>query len=185
MTGFLATEIVTSNGTVLNFMGTGAVYTFDLTPRGDGLVTADIPGNVAVDAAAMGNVAAAQFSRVYDTGAPTVAMSSVALDPTGVSPIPVTVTFSEPVTGFLATEIVTSNGTVSNFMGTGAVYTFDLTPGGGWPGDSGHSGERGGGCGGEGERGGAVQPDLQRGRARDRQPHLDDAGRDARDGGDD
>ena len=46
------------------------------------------------------------------------------------SPIPVTVTFSEPVSGFTADDIVVENGAVGNFTGSvgDAVYTFDITP---------------------------------------------------------
>ena len=44
------------------------------------------------------------------------------------SPIPVAVTFSEPVFGFTIDGIIAANGSVSNFTGSGAVYTFDVTP---------------------------------------------------------
>ena len=44
------------------------------------------------------------------------------------TPIQVTATFSEPVTGFDADDITVSNGLVGNFAGSGAVYTFDVTP---------------------------------------------------------
>ena len=43
-------------------------------------------------------------------------------------PIAVTVTFSEPVSGFTIDDIDLANGVVSNFAGSGAVYTFDVTP---------------------------------------------------------
>ena len=44
------------------------------------------------------------------------------------SPVPVTATFSEPVFGFTIDGIIAANGAVSNFAGSGAVYTFDVTP---------------------------------------------------------
>jgi len=56
---------------------------------------------------------------------PTVSFSSGTSDPTNTSPIPVTVTFSESVTGFLAGDITTSNGSVTNFSGSGA-FTVPL-----------------------------------------------------------
>ncbi len=67
---------------------------------------------------------------VVDTVAPTVVMSSVATDPPTTLPIPVTVTFSESVTGFTAGDIATGNATVSNFTGSGASYSFSLVPNG-------------------------------------------------------
>ena len=48
-----------------NLSGSGADYGFDLTPSGEGLVTADIAGAVAQDAASNDNTAASQFSRSY------------------------------------------------------------------------------------------------------------------------
>jgi hypothetical protein len=42
--------------------------------------------------------------------------------------IPVAVTFSEPVTGFTATDLTVTNASVANFAGSGATYTFTLTP---------------------------------------------------------
>ena len=44
------------------------------------------------------------------------------------TPIQVTATFSEPVTGFHADNISVTNGVVGNFAGSGTVYTFDVTP---------------------------------------------------------
>ena len=44
------------------------------------------------------------------------------------APISLTATFSQPVTGFVLGDITVANGTVSNFAGSGAVYTFDVTP---------------------------------------------------------
>ncbi|MBI1797420.1 MAG: autotransporter-associated beta strand repeat-containing protein [Candidatus Eisenbacteria bacterium] len=243
VTGFTASDVTLSNGTLGNFTGSGLSYAFDLTPTANGLVTADIPAGVAFDVDGRGNVAAPQFAMTYDsvaptvasinlastsptnassisftatfsevvtgvdatdfaltttgvsgasisgvtgsgasrtvtvntgsgsgtirldlgdddsivdaagnplggTGAgngngsytsgqtctidklaPTVAMSSTTGDPTNVSPIPVTVTFSESVTGFTASDLTTVNGSVSNFTGSGAAYSFDLTPG--------------------------------------------------------
>ncbi len=102
VTGFIAADITPSNGTVNNFAGSGSVYTFDLVPAGQGLTTADIAANVAQDVASNGNTAATQFSRTYDSIAPTVTaeQASGQADPTGVAPINFTVTFNEAVTGF-------------------------------------------------------------------------------------
>ena len=44
------------------------------------------------------------------------------------SPISLTATFSRPVSGFTVDDITVSNGAVDNFAGSGAVYTFDVTP---------------------------------------------------------
>ena len=43
------------------------------------------------------------------------------------SPVALIATFSRPVSGFASDDINVENGTVSNFAGTGDVYTFDVT----------------------------------------------------------
>ncbi|HIJ65276.1 MAG TPA: PKD domain-containing protein, partial [Candidatus Hydrogenedentes bacterium] len=128
--GFDAGDVATTNATVADFAGFGTDYTFDLVPVADGLVIAEVAEGVAQDAVGNGNAAAPQFSRMYNAAAPTVVLSSTAANPTSTSPIPVTVEFSEPVTGFDATDIVVTNGTVTGLAGSDAAYTFDLTPAG-------------------------------------------------------
>src|SRR5256885_11221272 len=57
-------------------------------------------------------------------------MSSVVVNPTATTPIPVTVLFNENVTGSIASDVAVSNATspVTNFAGSNANYSFDLTP---------------------------------------------------------
>ncbi|MBI3986123.1 MAG: DUF2341 domain-containing protein, partial [Lentisphaerae bacterium] len=58
-----------------------------------------------------------------------VTLTSAVGDPTASNPIPVTVTFSEDVTGFASGDLVTTNASVVNFMAlSGSNYTFDLAP---------------------------------------------------------
>ena len=62
VSGFAIDDIIVGNGTVSNFAGSGAVYTFDVTPNAIGEVTVDIAAGVAEDAGGKGNTAASQFS---------------------------------------------------------------------------------------------------------------------------
>ena len=64
----------------------------------------------------------------FDLIAPTVAITSATSQTTSQSPIPVTVTFSESVTGFVIGDLVIDNGSASSFSGSGTTYTFNLTP---------------------------------------------------------
>jgi len=125
---FIATDVTVTNGTISNFLGTGATYTFNVTPTANGTVTVDVAGGVANDAAGNANTAATQFTIGFDTGAPSVTLNTTATSPTNLTTIPFTATFSESVTGFTAADIGVTNGTVSNFQGSGANYTFDVTP---------------------------------------------------------
>ena len=61
-------------------------------------------------------------------GGPTVALSSTSATTTNATSIPVTVTFSQSVSGFTASGITTTNATVNTFAGSGASYTFNLLP---------------------------------------------------------
>ncbi len=68
------------------------------------------------------------YTWTIDTLRPDVALSTAVASPTHTSPIPVTVTFSEPVTGFTAGDIATTNATAGAVTGSGASYQFNLTP---------------------------------------------------------
>ena len=62
-----------------------------------------------------------------DTSAPTVTITSSASAPVN-GPFSITITFSEPVTGFAVGDLVVDNGTVSNQQGNEASYTATITP---------------------------------------------------------
>ena len=78
----------------------------------------------------------ASYTWTVDTSVPTAVISSSATDPTHTSPIPVTITFSEPVCGFDSTtgvDLNVTNGTTSALTSGSngsTVYTFNMTPGG-------------------------------------------------------
>jgi hypothetical protein len=122
-----------SGASVTGVSGSGAVYTVTVsTGTGDGTLRLDIPTAATITDLAGNNLSGLPYTggQVYtvDKTAPGVTMTSSAPNPTNSAPIPVTVTFSEPVTGFTAGDIAVSNGSVSNFAGGGASYTFDLIP---------------------------------------------------------
>lgn len=121
----------TATGTVSVTNGTTANPTVTISGiTGDGTIGISIAAGVAVDAATNSSAAAGPSATfTVDNSAPTVTMTSAAPDPTNTSPIPVTVQFSEAVTGFTALDITPGNGTVGNFVAVDAdTYTFDLTP---------------------------------------------------------
>ncbi len=125
---FEASDIAVTNGTKGALSGSGASYSINITPSGQGAVTVNIAAGVAADAAGNSNTAATQFSRTYDNVSPTVTLSSTASEPTNASPIPVTIIFSETVTGFDASDITVANGTKGTLSGSGASYSIDVTP---------------------------------------------------------
>ncbi|PJJ54403.1 beta strand repeat-containing protein, partial [Hymenobacter chitinivorans] len=226
VTGFVQGDVTVSNGSISGFSGSGATYTFNVTPASNGTVMVNVPANVAQDAATNGNIAATQFSIIYSQlvtpapvvvepangglvnnnrpvyGGTAVANSTVTvyvdgssvgtvtanssgtwglIQPTALaqgshtvyataqlsglavsansntntftvdsipptvlvtasgftnggstssSPILFAVSFAESVTGFVAGDVAVTNGSVSNFAGSGSGYTFNVTPAG-------------------------------------------------------
>ena len=128
VTGFTLEDVVVTNGTATNFLGSGKDYTFDVVPSASGLVTVNVPAASASDAATNTNFAAASLSRTYNSSSPSVTLTSSASATTNASPIPVTATFSMAVTGFVAGDITVANGSISGFAGSGMTYTFNVTP---------------------------------------------------------
>ncbi len=111
----VVTEIAPLDGTTYKVEVSGMT--------GAGTVTASIAANKAQDAAGKQNNASTSGDNevTYDAAAPDVMVEQAAgqLDPTGVSPIEFTATFTEPVTGFDGTD-VTVGGTA---LPTTAVVT--------------------------------------------------------------
>jgi ELWxxDGT repeat protein len=71
---------------------------------------------------------AGETGLVVDKAAPTVMIATTGPNPTLDAPIPVQVTFERPVTGVSAQDFLIGNATLDNFTGSGADYSFDLTP---------------------------------------------------------
>ncbi|AWI25778.1 hypothetical protein HYN49_07615 [Flavobacterium pallidum] len=128
VTGFVVGDITVSGGTLNTFSGSGTTYTVNLAPTTNGTVAVNISGGVATDGPGNGNAAASQYSIVYDNIQPTVSISSATANPTNSNSIPVTVTFSESVANFIATDVTIGNGSLNSFSGSGTTYTFNVVP---------------------------------------------------------
>lgn len=107
------------NGTLrLDFIDDGSVYDKNWNAIGG-----EGPGN--------GNFTSGQ-SYLVDKGDPLPVITPNIPEPTLLSSVPVTVTFNKEVTGFTATDIVLNvvsgigSAQVTNFAGSGALYTFDI-----------------------------------------------------------
>jgi ELWxxDGT repeat protein len=141
VTGFDETDVSLS-GTVggtlaATVAGSGTDYTVTVTGMtGDGTVIASIPAGAAVDVAGNSSTAATSTddSVRFDVVAPTATIDQAAgqADPINAGPILFTVTFSEPVTGFDATDVSFAGSTnpgslVASVSGSGADYTVSVT----------------------------------------------------------
>ncbi len=118
--GFDLSDIITTNASVANLSGSGTVYTVDITPVTDGIVTIDLPTGMWQDEAGNDNLAATQRTVMADFTAPTLVVEAPEyVNGTAI----VTLTFSEDVTGLVQSDMVVANGVVTGFTGSGSVYT--------------------------------------------------------------
>ena len=129
VTGFEAADVSVTNGTVGNFTPVdNKTFTFDVTPTADGSVSVSLAAGAAKDAAGNDSTAATK-SITFDQTGPSTTISSSASNPTNLDQIPITVTFSEDVTGFTQSDVVVTNGTVSGFTTVNThTYTFNIAP---------------------------------------------------------
>lgn len=70
VTDFDDSDILLTNATIDNFNGSGASYSFDVTPTATGRVTVDINQEVAQDSATNNNIAATQLTTEADLTLP-------------------------------------------------------------------------------------------------------------------
>lgn len=128
--GFSLADVAIVNGTASSLSGSGATYSFVVTPSTQGQVIVSAGAGVVTDPAGNSNTAATDLDRIYDSGPPTLILSSAAPSVFNTASISVTATFNEAVTGFDAADVGVTNGSVSGFAGSGTTYTFTVTPAG-------------------------------------------------------
>jgi methionine-rich copper-binding protein CopC len=135
VTGFIASEVTVTGGSLSSFLGSGSTYTFNVTPSG-GPVTVNIAANVAQDAAGNGNTAAPLFSITYQAPVTVTSVTRLALSPTATPTVTYQVVFSGSVNGvapgnFTATSTsgAISGASVTGVSGTGTTYTVTVNTG--------------------------------------------------------
>lgn len=122
-----------SGAGVTGVSGSGVTYTVTVnTGSGDGTIRLDLKESASIENLSTkypifcGYDAGEAYT--IDKTAPTLTITSTSGNPTGVTPIPLTFTFDEMVTGFTAGDVTVSNGSLSGFSGGGAVYTANVIP---------------------------------------------------------
>ena len=130
VTGFERSEIAVTNGSVTDFSGSAPTYKAEITPSKSGEVIVEVGANVVEYGAGNGNWAAEPFVIEADLKRPAVTIEGPT-EPVGMAGFEVTITFSEPVTGFELEDIRVTNGTASNFLEISPQeYTATITPDG-------------------------------------------------------
>ncbi|MGC8862607.1 MAG: beta strand repeat-containing protein, partial [Armatimonadota bacterium] len=128
--GLAADQFVVTNGTATGLSGTGADYSLEVEPAGDGKIDVTLPARTAHDTCGNYNANPAKASFTYD-GPPRVSIDQATSqpDPTALAPVNFTVHFhdstgaAKPVTGFGADGVIVT-GTA---FGPGAVPVVVVT----------------------------------------------------------
>jgi DNA invertase Pin-like site-specific DNA recombinase len=122
-----------TNTLVYSYTVSSGENTSDLTVSSAAGSVADVTGNVANMTLPVGANLGNNSDIVIDTTAPTVALSTSVSTPTNASPFTVTVTFSEPVSGFDLSDVTVGgvDGTTLGNLQTSdnTTFTFEVTPG--------------------------------------------------------
>jgi cyclophilin family peptidyl-prolyl cis-trans isomerase len=122
-----AVVTVTVNNQNFTAAVSGTTWSVQITPAlpaGTYAVTA-----TATDLAGNASTANNGSGLIIDLTPPTFAISSNSSSPTGLTSIPITITFSENVTGFASTDITVGNGSLSGFTSIDQkTFTANLTP---------------------------------------------------------
>lgn len=125
---FTSSDLSIVNGTIQSFTGSGSSYSFSILPISQGSVSVSVNASSAQDLAGNSNNASNTINRNFDSVSPDVTISSPTNASTNQTSIPVTISFSEPVTGFIVSDLIISNGSVNSFSGSGSIYTLNLVP---------------------------------------------------------
>jgi YVTN family beta-propeller protein len=127
-TGFTLSKVVVTNGVASGFSGSGTSYTFQVKPTASGPVTISVPAMAAKDSTNLGNSASNLLSVNYSPVTPplTVVLSTPTASVS--APFVVTATFSESVSGLLASGFAVTNGTVTALSSAGALWSATVTP---------------------------------------------------------
>ena len=130
VSGFAALDLALTNLNASNFMGSGATYSATLTPEASGDYKAQVPANAGLDLAGNGNTASNVLTGDYDDPRPTVTISGVPAH-THAADFDATITFSELVTGFAASNLALTNLKIiaePQSVILGATYQVTLAP---------------------------------------------------------
>jgi len=130
---FVVGDISVTNGTLSPLTGSGTVYNATFTPTGQGACTIGVAAGAYTDAAGNNNTASNTFNWTFDSVSPRMTITSTT---TGVISgsrtknefIELTFTSTEATNNFVKESITVTNGALSNFAGSGAIYTATFTP---------------------------------------------------------
>ena len=112
-------EVAASSNVTFEVIGTSA---WTKGNKGDATITNTKLGNIFSEVTFLGNT-------TLDASIPQAKVYSSAPNPTNSSPIPVSITFTEEITGFTANDLTVWNGTPTNLKSSDKInFTVDIIP---------------------------------------------------------
>jgi hypothetical protein len=120
-----AADIATTNADVTSVTGGPRRFVVRVTPTSDGPFTIQLRADRFTDPAGNGNSASGTVSLTQDGTSPSVVLGAPAL---ATDAFPVTLEFSESVTGLALDDLRVTNGTASRLTGSGGSYAVTVTP---------------------------------------------------------
>ncbi len=126
-TGFRVGDLVLTNVSLTHILSTAGNHFFNMTPLADGPMRIELPENAFTDQAGNGNMAAV-FERAADITRPGAAFTTSATSPVSAA-FPVTLTFTEKMRDFDATDLLLDNATITGFASADNIsWTFMVQP---------------------------------------------------------
>jgi YVTN family beta-propeller protein len=126
-TGFTASDISVTGGSVSGFILSGTTFSFNVTPTAS-VLRIEILANVMTDSTGLGNVASNVLNLTSSSDVTKPAVTLATASSSVSSAFTVSITASETVTGLTAGDFTVTNGTASNVGGGGAAFTVMITP---------------------------------------------------------
>ena len=132
ISGLSTSDLQLINGTASNLSGSGSNYSFVVTPIAEGQVSITLPPSTVADLSGNQNTSPSNTVVVsYSTGntdttPPVATLSTPSNSVTGAFDI--TIDFSETISGLTISDFVSTNGTLSGLVGSGANYSMTVTP---------------------------------------------------------
>ena len=132
VTGFAAEDVTVSGGSKGTFSATNAqTYTLAITPAGNADVVVNVAAEVATDGINLAPTSSVEAIAIWDTEAPTLAITGLPGKINGRDLLTATFTFSEDVTGFVTGDVTVTGGSKGTFTATGPrSYALGVTPAG-------------------------------------------------------
>jgi len=130
MSKFAIEDITVGNGIASTLATTDStIFNLEVTPTDDGSVTVDVSNDIATDLAGNDNLAADQFSILFDGTAPDANITTSESDTIHSNSFTIKIQFNEKVNDFTVDDIDVTNGSKSNFsvVETDSVWNTDIS----------------------------------------------------------